>query len=73
VDARRDLQDRLSLILGIYKALQILFPAPLQSDGWVRRPSSSPALGGRSALEVMLGGGVEDLYRVRRYLDAQRG
>lgn len=73
VDVRRDLQDRLSLILGIYKALQILFPDPVQSDGWIRRPSSSPVLGGRSALEVMLGGGVEDLYRVRRYLDAQRG
>ncbi|WP_293372682.1 MbcA/ParS/Xre antitoxin family protein [Nevskia sp.] len=73
VDVRRDLQDRLSLILGIYKALQILFPDAAQADGWVQRPSSSPVFAGRSALAVMLDGGVDDLHRVRRYLDAQRG
>jgi len=73
VDVRRDLQDRLSLILGIYKALQILFPDAAQADGWVQRPGSSPVLAGRSALAVMLDGGVDDLHRVRRYLDAQRG
>lgn len=73
VDVRRDLQDRLSLILGIYKALQILFPDAAQADSWLQRPNSSPTFSGRPALAVMLDGGVDDLHRVRRYLDAQRG
>ncbi len=62
---------RLSYVLGIYKALQILFKAPTQADAWVRRPNL--AFGGASALERMLGGDVTDLAAVRRYLDAVRG
>ena len=31
------------------------------------------AFAGRSALEMMLGGELTDLMRVRRYLDAERG
>ncbi len=73
IDVRRDLTDRLSLILGIYKALQILFPSTAQADGWVRKANSNPIFGSRSALDVMLDGGMDDLYRVRRFLDAQRG
>ena len=73
IDVRRDLTDRLSLILGIYKALQILFPSTAQADAWVSRKNSNPIFGGRSALDVMLDGGMDDLYRVRRFLDAQRG
>ena len=73
IDVRRDLTDRLSLILGIYKALQILFPSTAQADAWVSRTNSNPVFGGRSALDVMLNGGMDDLYRVRRFLDAQRG
>lgn len=73
IDVRRDLTDRLSLILGIYKALQILFPSTAQGDAWVSRKNSNPVFGGRSALDVMLNGGMDDLYRVRRFLDAQRG
>lgn len=73
IDARRDLLDRLSLVLGIYKALHILFSTESQADGWVRRPNSNPLFGGRSAMDVMLDGGLDDLYRVRRFLDAQRG
>lgn len=66
-----DTVRRVSYVLGIYKALQILFPVAAQADGWIRRPSS--AFGGGSALERMLGGDVTDLAAVRRYLDTVRG
>lgn len=68
-----DTLERLSYVLGIYKALQILFPVAERADDWVRRPNDAPPFGGRSALERMLGGRVADLYVVRQYLDAQLG
>jgi hypothetical protein len=66
-----DTVRRLSYVLGIYKALQILLKSPAQADAWVSRPNA--AFGGRSALECMLGGDVTDLAAVRRYLDTVRG
>ena len=69
----RDTLERISYLLGIWKALQILFPDPAQADAWLHRPNQAPPFGGRSALERMLSGNVADLYVVRQYLDAQRG
>ena len=72
-DLKRDTLERLSYILGIYKALQILLPDTASADAWVKKPNSAPGFGGRSALERMLGGNVADLVAVRQYLDARRG
>lgn len=69
----RDTLERISYILGIFKALQILLPDEKAADGWIRRPNSAPPFGGRSALDRMLSGNVADLYIVRQYLDAMRG
>lgn len=69
----RDALERISYLLGIYKALQILLPDPQRADRWVSEPNAAPLFGGRSALDRMLGGNVSDLYVVRQYLDAQRG
>jgi hypothetical protein len=69
----RDVLERLSYVLGIYKALQVLVPDEAAADAWVRRPNDGAPFGGRSALERMLSGNVVDLYEVRRYLDAERG
>ncbi len=69
----RDTLERLSNLLGIYKSLQVLFPAPEVADAWVRRPNAAPPFGGRSALQRMLAGNVSDLNAVRRYLDGVRG
>lgn len=66
----RDTLERLSLLLGIYKSLQILLPDTEAADAWVKKPNS--AFGGASALALMLGGNVGDLLRVRRWLDAAR-
>ncbi len=69
----RDTLERLSYLLGIYKALQLLLPTGMAADDWVRRPNQEPLFGGRSALDRMLSGHVADLYLVRQYLDSQRG
>src|ERR1700742_3887722 len=69
----RDTLERISYLLGIYKALQLLLPDTHAADNWVRKPNHAPLFGGRSALERMLSGNVADLYIVRQYLDAQRG
>ena len=73
VSVPKDTLERISYILGIYKALQILLPNDKAADGWIRRPNTNPIFGGRSALDRMLSGLVADLYVVRQYLDAQRG
>ena len=72
-DLKRDTLERLSYLLGIYKALQILLPAATAADAWVKKPNSAPLFGGKSALDRMLGGNVADLVAVRQYLDARRG
>ncbi len=69
----RDVLERISYVLGIYKALQILIPDPAAADAWIRRPHAAAPFGGRSALDRMLSGNVSDLYLVRQYLDAERG
>ena len=72
-ELKRDTLERLSYILGIYKALQILLPDAAAADGWIRKPNTAPGFGGKRALDRMLGGNVADLVAVRQYLDAQRG
>jgi hypothetical protein len=69
----RDTLERISYLLGIYKALQLLLPDTRAADEWIRRPNEAAVFGGRSALDRMLSGNVADLYIVRQYLDAQRG
>ena len=69
----KDTLERISYILGIYKALQILLPDEKSADAWVRRPNEAPLFAGRPALARMLSGQVADLFVVRQYLDAQRG
>jgi hypothetical protein len=69
----RDALERISYLLGIYKALQILLPDPQRADHWVSEANSAPLFGGQTALQRMLGGNVSDLFVVRQYLDAQRG
>ncbi len=69
----RDTLERISYLLGIFKALQILFPDQAQADAWLHKHNAAPLFGGHSALERMLSGNVADLFVVRQYRDAQRG
>jgi hypothetical protein len=68
-----DTLTRLSLIIGIYSGLQILYPEPAFADAWVRTPNSHPLFGGRPALALMVDGGIDGLLKVRRLIDARRG
>jgi hypothetical protein len=67
----RDGKARLSNLMGIHKSLRIIFREPQRGYAWVK--AANEAFGGRSALDIMLGGELTDLMRVRRYLDAERG
>jgi len=67
----RDLATRLSLLLGIHKGTRYLFGRDLQRC-YACIKAQNAVFGGRSALDVMLGGQIIDLYSVRRYLDAER-
>ena len=64
---------RISLVLGIYKDLQILYPEGGLADRWLRLPNSNPLFGGRTAMELLAGGEMDALYQVRRLLDGRRG
>src|SRR6476469_9697361 len=48
---------RISYLLGIYKALHILYGDTL-ADEWVALPNSNPVFGGRTPLSQMLAGGL---------------
>lgn len=66
-------RERMSLLLGIYKALHILLPRPEVADGWLRRTNSNPTFAGHKPIERLLSGQVSDLFVVRQHLDAARG
>ncbi len=67
----RDGRARLSNLMGIHKALRIIFLEPGRGYAWIR--AANDTFGGASALGVMLGGELTDIMRVRRTLDAERG
>lgn len=69
----QDTLERISYILGIYKALRILLPSEEAANHWTKKPNAGPLFGGQSALDKLLVGRVIDLADVRRYLDAERG
>ncbi len=68
-----DTLTRLSLVIGIYSGLQVLYPEAAFADAWVRLPNSHPLFGGRPALTLMVDGGMDGLYKVRRLIDGRRG
>lgn len=68
-----DTLDRISYLVGIYKALHVLLPDDAAADAWIHQPNDAPLFAGRSALDRMLGGSMHDLFLVRAYLDAERG
>jgi hypothetical protein len=67
-----DTLTRISLVLGIYKALLILYPK--LADRWMKLPNSNPLFGGNAPVEfIEKEGGIDSLFRIRRLLDARRG
>jgi len=68
------LRERLSLLLGIYGGLQIIYANNrAYGEEWVRRPNTSAVFRSRRPIDVMLSGNVLDLALVRQHVDAMRG
>jgi len=68
-------QDRLlrvSYLVGIFKALNILYSERL-ADAWIQLPNTNRLFGGQAPLAYMIKGGVPAMQTVRRLLDARRG
>jgi hypothetical protein len=68
----QDKLTRISLLVGIFKSLNILFSTKL-ADAWIQRPNTNPLFGGESPLAHMLKGGVPAMIHVRQLLDTRRG
>lgn len=67
-----DCITRISYLLGIYKALHIIYGDKL-ADEWVGLPNTNIVFEGRTPLAYMLGGGMAAMHLVRQLLDARRG
>lgn len=67
-----DQLTRISLLIGVYKALNILYSQKL-ADAWMALPNANPMFGGDSPLNYAKKGGIPALLRVRQLLDARRG
>ena len=69
----QDTLERISYLLGIWKALRILIPDDSQAEAWVKKPNDNPLFEGAAPIERMTRGRIMDLADVRRLLDARRG
>jgi hypothetical protein len=69
-----DMLERISYLMGIHKALSIIFSNHRErAYGWVKSPNTAAPFNGKTALDYMLAGRVVDIADVRRYLDGVRG
>ncbi|MBV8437477.1 MAG: DUF2384 domain-containing protein [Silvibacterium sp.] len=68
----QDRLTRISLIVGIFKALNILY-SPKLADAWVKLPNSNPIFRGLTPVAYMIQRGQPGMLSVRQLLDARRG
>ena len=68
----QDRLQRVSYLIGIFKALNILYSTRL-ADRWIQLANSNPLFTGRTPLTYMLQGGTPAMERIRSLLDARRG
>lgn len=68
----QDTLMRISLVIGIYKALIIYFGKPW-ADRWVLLDNRGPVFAGRAPIDFMLRNGQPGMVQVRRMLDSWRG
>lgn len=68
----QDTLTRISMLIGIYKALQIYFSAEW-ADRWVTLGNRGPLFAGQSPLDYMVRQGQPGMLEVRRQLDSWRG
>lgn len=68
----QDRLTRVSFVVGIFKALNILYSAEL-ADAWIQLPNTNPVFNGGTPLAYMIRFGLPGMERVRQLLDARRG
>jgi hypothetical protein len=68
----QDRLTRISILVGIFKALNILYGKKL-ADRWVQLPNENPMFAGKTPLAYMMKGGQPAMLRVRQLLDSRRG
>ena len=68
----QDTLMRISLIIGIYKALSIYFGKPW-ADRWVVLGNRGPLFAGQAPIDFMILRGQPGMVEVRRVLDTWRG
>lgn len=68
----QDRLTRISILTGIFKALNILYRKNL-ADRWIQLANSNPMFGGETPLSYMVRGGQPAMLRVRQLLDSRRG
>ncbi len=67
-----DRLTRISYLVGVFKALNILYSEPL-ADAWAGLPNTNRIFGGKTPLDYMIKGGLPAMQAVRRLVDARRG
>ncbi len=67
-----DTLTRISFLIGIFKALNILYSEPL-ADAWITLPNRNPIFRGSTPLAYILQQGLPGMLEVRRLLDSRRG
>lgn len=76
IDLSRDVMERISLLLGIHKALTLITPDGHEDLAWqwFQKPVDLMGLRGQSIRDYLLQqGSMDALYYIRRNLDAMRG
>lgn len=68
----QDTLTRISLLVGIFKALNILY-SPALADAWITLRNRNPMFKGMSPLAYMIQRGQPGMLHVRQLLDARRG
>ena len=69
----RDQLERISILLGIHKGLRLLFADHDSAERWFLSNNHDIPYGGLSPVNYLMQGSINNLYEVRRYLDAWRG
>lgn len=69
----RDQLERISIMLGIHKGLRVLFADHDSAERWFMSPNRDVPFTGLSPLLFMVQGSINNLYALRRYIDAWRG
>ena len=68
----QDRLTRISILTGIFKALNILYSKKL-ADRWLQLPNDNPMFAGDTPLSYITKGGLPAMLRVRQLLDSRRG